>query len=150
MTKKLKWQLGISFFILVLGTLWHFIYSTYPSAFTAFIAPTSESPWQHLKLLYWPAMLGLLIAFIFLKERRQYLAWSAFGAIISGCVFIILFFFFLEALVGHYFFLDIVNFVLASFLTGFLFINWVFEGKFKGYGILVTLLFFSFFFYYLP
>lgn len=148
--KKLRWQISGSLFILFVGSLWHFIYTYFPNSFTAFIAPINESPWQHLKLLYWPTVIWLTISFIYLKELREYLLWSTFSSVVSGCIFIIVFYFISVAIFGHVFLLDILNFIIASFLTGFLTIEWSISKRLRGYEILIPLLLFSVFLYYLP
>ena len=52
----------IAFVISVLcGTLLHFVYDFFPSAVTAIFSPVSESLWEHLKLIFWPYLVALLI-----------------------------------------------------------------------------------------
>lgn len=43
------------------GTLLHFVYDFVPNVLTAMLSPVSESLWEHLKLLYWPYLVALLI-----------------------------------------------------------------------------------------
>lgn len=43
------------------GTGLHFLYDAVPSIATAVIAPVNESIWEHIKLLYWPALAGGLV-----------------------------------------------------------------------------------------
>ena len=44
------------------GTCLHFLYTCFPCVATALAAPVRESLWEHVKLLYWPALIaGLLL-----------------------------------------------------------------------------------------
>lgn len=46
---------------LVGGVLLHFLYDVLPNAVTALLAPVNESLWEHLKVIYWPFLLGALV-----------------------------------------------------------------------------------------
>ena len=50
----------------VAGACLHFLYTLLPCPATALVAPVRESLWEHVKLLYWPA----LAAGLFLHRRR--------------------------------------------------------------------------------
>lgn len=58
------------------GSALHFLYETFPSALGAIFSPVNESPWEHLKLLFWPT----LIAAFFLTRTAacKPCMWSAF------------------------------------------------------------------------
>ena len=58
-TKKsiLRWELGGILFIVVLGSLLHFVFEwSGRSIPVAAIAAVNESVWEHLKLGFWPAL----------------------------------------------------------------------------------------------
>lgn len=40
------------------GTALHFLYDILPHPFVGVFAPVNESPWEHLKLLFWPTLLA--------------------------------------------------------------------------------------------
>ncbi len=44
---------------LVLGVLLHNLFDLWPSILTEFIAPVSESIWEHVKIVYWPLLVVL-------------------------------------------------------------------------------------------
>jgi uncharacterized protein (DUF983 family) len=49
-------------FVSIVGTLWHFIYQwTGDNRLVALVCPVNESPWEHLKLLWFPFLLWCLI-----------------------------------------------------------------------------------------
>ena len=53
-----KQTLWIFLLALAAGSGLHFLYSGIPSVVTAVFAPINESIWEHIKLLYWPALIG--------------------------------------------------------------------------------------------
>lgn len=58
------------------GTALHFLYSLLPNPLTALIAPVNESVWEHLKLLFWPALAAAgALAF---RVERPYALWGGF------------------------------------------------------------------------
>ncbi|MCI8570199.1 MAG: hypothetical protein HFI43_02155 [Lachnospiraceae bacterium] len=114
-------QLKISFFkgtvfVLILGTLSHFLYKwTGASHIIGFFAPVSESVWEHMKLLFFPMLLYTFI--IFWKYRNAYpcLLSSLCLGILLGTLLIPALFYFYTALLGHnVFILDIAVFVLST------------------------------------
>lgn len=50
----------------LIGACLHFVYALFPCAFTALFSPVNESLWEHVKILYWPALIASL-----LLSRRQ-------------------------------------------------------------------------------
>ena len=43
------------------GTCLHFLYDFLPNPATALFSPVNESIWEHLKLIYWPYLIAMLI-----------------------------------------------------------------------------------------
>ncbi len=60
----------------LLGSGLHFLYEALPNPLTALISPVNESVWEHLKLLYFPMLLGAFLLSRFTKEK--YRLWSGF------------------------------------------------------------------------
>jgi len=68
--KKLKsWQIVGVFVIFLLAALWHFVYAWIPSGVSATIFSVNESPWEHVKLLFFPAIIFYLIEYIFIGRK---------------------------------------------------------------------------------
>lgn len=62
------------------GACLHFLYTLFPCVATALVAPVRESLWEHVKLLYWPALItGLL-----LHRRRPDLAGQRAFALLAA------------------------------------------------------------------
>ena len=61
-TQIKKWEIVEFIFIAIVGTLLHFVYDwSGQNPAVGIIAPVSESTWEHLKLLFMPALLFTLI-----------------------------------------------------------------------------------------
>ena len=64
------WTVGSLIFGLVFGSLLHFVWEwSGKMTWVAAFAPVSESPWEHLKLLFFPALLYMLAEKAWLEER---------------------------------------------------------------------------------
>lgn len=61
-TQIKKWEIAEFIFIAIVGTLLHFVYDwSGQNPAVGIIASVSESTWEHLKLLFMPALLFTLI-----------------------------------------------------------------------------------------
>ena len=62
MPARLSGKLLTAFVAVTLaGACLHFIHDFFPNPIVALIAPVNESIWEHLKILYWPFLLGVLL-----------------------------------------------------------------------------------------
>ncbi len=59
--KLRRWSIIGVFVIFALAGLWHFLYEWLPCGLTAVLAPVNESPWEHAKLFFAPAVIYFLI-----------------------------------------------------------------------------------------
>ncbi len=69
--KKLRvWSIIGVFVVFLLAAGWHFVYSdVLKSGITAAIAPVNESPWEHAKLFFLPAIIWYVILY-FIAGRK--------------------------------------------------------------------------------
>lgn len=101
-------------FILILGTLSHFIYewsshNKYASIFFA----VNESVWEHLKMVVFPSLIWLIIEIPIIGRENNFLT-AKFVSLFSMLIFIPLFFYSYQAILKKdYLFMDIIDFVLA-------------------------------------
>lgn len=59
-----RWALLRTFVCVTLaGTLLHGLFDLWPSILTEFIAPVNESIWEHLKVVFWPLLVGLTMLY---------------------------------------------------------------------------------------
>lgn len=120
--KRLKtaFLIGI-IFVLVTGTLAHFIYGwTGRNAVIGLFVPVNESVWEHMKLLFFPMLLYSL--FMIFKYRAAYpcIASSLCFGILAGTFLIPVFFYAYTRILGRdLFLLDIGTYIL-SILIAFL------------------------------
>ena len=55
-------RITAAFVISVLaGVLLHFVYGLFPNLLTAIVSPVRESLWEHVKLVYWPFLVAMLV-----------------------------------------------------------------------------------------
>ena len=113
-----KYHVILFFFILVMGSLLHFAFkwSGYNN-FVAYFSAVNESPWEHLKLIFFPALtFAIFEYFIYGKKRADFFA-VKMTSIVSSLAFVLTFFYTYSGILGfNLFFLDILDFVLADFL----------------------------------
>lgn len=69
--KKLKvWSIAGIFIVFMLSGGWHFLYSDLlKSGVTAIIAPVNESPWEHAKLFFIPALIWYVILYFIVGRK---------------------------------------------------------------------------------
>lgn len=101
----------------IVGALWHFIYEwSGGNAFIGTIAPVNESVWEHLKLLFFPAVIYSVIEFIILKDRPEnYIAAASLG-LFAGMLSIVAFYYTYTGILGYNVtVLDILSFYIGLF-----------------------------------
>jgi hypothetical protein len=106
--------------ISVVGSLMHFVYD-WSGGLTAvgLFAPVNESIWEHLKLIFWPALVWWGLGYVFFLKKEEISApkWicSASAGLFSGPLFITAFYYTYTGAFGfHSLFLDILSFVLGT------------------------------------
>ena len=109
-------------FILIFGTAMHFAYSFFcQNPLIAYFVPVNESPWEHLKLLFFPAVtFSVFEYFVYGKTRKDFWA-IKMTALVFSMLFILVFFYTYSGILGFYLLpLDILDFVIADFLYCFI------------------------------
>ena len=101
-------------FIIIVGSLFHFIFDWCGRPkWIAWLLPTNESVWKHLKMIVYPFLLTILLDLNFCFDNHNY--WFAkFISILSACILCAALFY------GYYFFkkksilwLNILIYILA-------------------------------------
>lgn len=105
--------------VAILGSLNHFLYDwTGGSSFAALFCPINESPWEHLKLLFFPFLfvtLGTAALYRFLDRRFFY---CRFLGVLCGMAFILISFYTYTGIWGtHVLILDLLIFFLGVVLS---------------------------------
>ena len=75
MHKKLRrWSIIGIVIIFGLAAFWHFLFELLPCNVTAAVSPVNESPWEHAKLFFIPAILFYIVQyFIIGKQYPNYI-----------------------------------------------------------------------------
>lgn len=100
--KKIKkFQIFSIIFTFILGTLLHFTYKlSGENSLIAIFSAINESIWEHLKLLYFPMLITIIIGQIYLgREYKNFLCSKTFG-IILAIIFMITFFYTYSGIFG--------------------------------------------------
>ena len=116
--KLLKFEIISTIFIAILGTLLHFTFElSNNNSIVGIFSAVNESTWEHLKLLFFPTLITILIGtIIFNNEYPNYLYTKTKGLII-GLLFIIIFFYTYTGIIGkNIALLDISSFFIADII----------------------------------
>ena len=117
----LKFTIFSSIFVMILGTLLHFVYEwSGDNIFVASFSAVNESTWEHLKLLFFPMLLTTIIGYFYLnKDYANFLCARMFG-ILTALLFTVVFFYTYTGIIGTNFaFIDISIFFIAVALGEF-------------------------------
>lgn len=85
--KLLTWMVVGNFVIFSLASIWHFIFAWFKVIPLALIAPVNESPWEHIKLFFVPAIIFYVIEYFFIgKKYKNYLVARSVALIIMPVI----------------------------------------------------------------
>lgn len=83
MNKKLiAWEVGGFFFIGFVGASLHYTFelSNFQNIIVAFFSAVNESTWEHLKMVFWPGLIFMLIEYTYVRDVvRNYLVAKTAG-----------------------------------------------------------------------
>ncbi|MGA8848465.1 MAG: DUF6512 family protein [Dehalococcoidia bacterium] len=111
----LVWEIGGIIFIVVLGTLLHFVFEWSGRWIPiAPIAAVNESVWEHLKLGFWPALVYAALEYSrFGKSANNFFFAKTLGIYLIPITIVVLFYSYI-AILGHDLLIaDILIFVVA-------------------------------------
>lgn len=114
-----NWQIGVSVFSIILGTILHFTYEwSNGNSFIAAFSSVNESTWEHLKLAFFPMLIACIVEYFFVKDKvNNYIEAKTIG-IVTSILFITSFFFTYTGIIGtNFFIIDILTFI-AGVLIG--------------------------------
>lgn len=117
--KKIRnYQIFSIIFTFVLGTLLHFTYKwSGENKIVAIFSSINESVWEHLKLLYFPMLLTIIIGYFYIgKNIPNFLCSKTLGILISMAFTIIFFYTYTGVLGKDIPAIDIASFFIATIL----------------------------------
>ena len=155
--KKIRnYQIFSVIFTFIFGTLLHFTYKlSGENGLVAIFSTVNESTWEHLKLLYFPMLLTIIIGYFFLgKDISNFLCSKTIGILVA-MTFTVIFFYTYTGILGRNIpTIDIISFFVAGMLGEFI-AYVLMVNKFKCNNLIaiitLTTIFFSFiYFTYFP
>ena len=120
--KFFKFYVFSIIFTIILGTLLHFTYEwSGNNLFIASFSAVNESTWEHLKLVFFPMLITIIIENFYLNDDfKKYLCAKTIGIIIA-ILFITIFFYTYTGILGtHYAILDIGSFIFSVILAEYI------------------------------
>ena len=130
----IKYQIFNSIFVSILGVILHFTYEwSNNNKYVGLFSATNESPWEHLKLLFFPMLIATIIGYFYIgKNNKKYLSAKTWG-ILASLIFTIVFFYTYTGVLGkNIAILDIGSFFIAVLISEIVF-NKIITGKLKIY-----------------
>lgn len=116
--KVIKAQLIVILFSLILGTLLHFTYEwSGNNLFVGSFSAVNESIWEHLKLVFYPMIIAMIVEYFFIKENvNNYIEAKTIG-IFTAISFIVIAFFTYSGIIGtSIIVIDILIFIFSIIL----------------------------------
>ncbi len=115
MNRLKKYTLFGIIFVLITGTLSHFVYEwTGKSPAAAPFFPINESTWEHMKLVFFPAVLYGIFMHLNLKKEFPCITSAVPAGILTGTLSVPVLFYTYTGILGfHTFVLDIAVFILS-------------------------------------
>ena len=120
--KKLKiWEIIDFIFISGIGTLLHYTYEwSGNNEIVGFFSAVNESTWEHLKLLFFPALLFAIVEYIYIGKVYTGFFTSKAFAIILGMLSIVTLVYTYQGVIGKdIMFLNILIFFIGALVTAF-------------------------------
>lgn len=146
--KHLKcWSVIGIFFVLVIGSLSHFLYDwTNKNFLVSLFTPVNESVWEHMKLLFFPMLLYALVMALTLKENYPCVTSSLCFGILAGTLLIPVFFYSYTYIFGKdIFILDLASFVLSTVIAFWIAYRFTLSCKLHAYTHFLCCLVWAFF-----
>lgn len=130
------------FFVLITGTLSHFLYDWSGNNYiVGFFTPVNESIWEHMKMLFFPMLLYSLFIIFKFKGTYTCITSSLCFGILTGTLLIPLFFYAYTSVLGKdSFILDIGIFILSIIIAFWLSYKLTLSCKLEPYTLLLCCL----------
>lgn len=116
--KVINTQVIVILFSLILGTLLHFTYEwSGNNLFVGSFGAVNESVWEHLKLVFYPMLIAMIIEYFFVKQDvNNYIEAKTIG-IFTAIFFIIVSFYTYSGVIGtSVIVIDILIFIISIIL----------------------------------
>ena len=120
MDKKIKkFQIFSTIFIFILGTLLHFVYSwSGENKVVALFSSVNESTWEHLKLLFFPMLITIIIGYFYIGKDISNVLCAKTTGIVVAILFTIVFFYTYTGVLGKNIAIIDIGLFFASTIIG--------------------------------
>ena len=109
-----KWQMAGAAFTIITGTLLHFVYGWFGGIVWAVIGPVNESTWEHLKLIFWPAVFFAVAEYLAYGKKTDGFIPIRVTSIITGMASVVVLFYTYSGILGrNVLVLDIMVFIIS-------------------------------------
>ena len=117
-----NYQIFSTIFVIILGTIFHFTYKlSGENKIVAIFSSINESTWEHLKLIFFPMLISIIIGNFYLGKNTPNFVCSKTLGLILEMGFIVVFFYTYSGILGkNIAAVDILSFVVAVILGEFL------------------------------
>lgn len=114
----LNYEIVSTIFVLILGVILHFAFEwSNKNLLVGVFSAVNESTWEHLKLLFFPMLITIVIGtFLFSKDFPNYLCSKTKGIVLSMLLVVILFYTYTGIIGKDYAVLNIVIFFISVIL----------------------------------
>lgn len=111
----IKFQIFSTIFVIILGTILHFTYIlSGKNLIIGLFSTVNESTWEHLKLLFFPMLITIVIGYFVFKDTFPSFLCSKTTGIISAILFTTIFFYTYTGIIGtNSAILNILTFILS-------------------------------------
>lgn len=122
-------------FVFATGTLQHFSYQwSHNNFIMGLISPVNESVWEHMKMVFFPALFFFALEYIFLFRTYSHLLRADLAGMLAGTISIPILFYIYTGLIGrHLLFIDILLFIFSSVFTFYVRYRSIMSSKSKRY-----------------
>ena len=117
--KKIRnYQIFSTIFVIILGTLLHFTYEWLgENKIIAVFSSVNESTWEHLKLIFFPMLITIIIGYFYFKNELPNFVCSKTIGILVAIGFTVIFFYTYTGILGkNIAAIDISSFFIAVIL----------------------------------
>lgn len=114
----LKFEIINTIFILLFGFLSHYLYDLFnENILIGIISPINESVWEHLKLVFFPTLVTIIIGYFYYKDLYHDYLKSKTIALIYALIFTVVSFYTYSGILGHHvLFIDILIFIISCLI----------------------------------
>lgn len=141
--KQLKlYTISGMIFVLIFGTLSHFLYNWTGNNFIiGFFTPINESTWEHMKLLFFPMLLFSPVMIFKLRAIYPCITSSLYAGMLFGTTLIPILFYAYTFIIGRDIFIfDIAIFILSVIIAFLIAYNFTLSCKLQSYSVLICVL----------